>query len=86
LRFFVGQVEADALTLPQESEEGTVKTARFEEDFGAVVVADDDSDARGVVIGFDEPLGHAFSTFPALMQDVQTLARRELVPYLTRIF
>ena len=74
------------MALAEEPEEGAIETSRFEKNFGSIVIAHNDTDTRGVVVGLDETLIHTFSTFPALMQEVQTLARRELVPCFTRIF
>jgi hypothetical protein len=74
------------LTLAEQSKQGTVEASRLEEDFRAVVVADDDAGFGHLVVHLDEPLHQAFSTLPAVMHDVHTRARREFVPYLTRIF
>jgi hypothetical protein len=79
-------VEADALALPEKTEHGAIEASRFEENLGPVVVANDDTDPCCVVVCLDEPLHQTFSTLPALMHEVHTLARREFVPCLTRIF
>jgi hypothetical protein len=74
------------LALTEESEQGTIEAPWFEEHFGAIVIAHDDTGFGDFVVYLDDPLHYAFSTLPALMHDVQTRARREFVPYLTRIF
>jgi hypothetical protein len=80
------EIEADALTLAEETEHGALKAPWFEENFGAVVIANDDAYPRCSVVDLDDALHQTFSTLPALMQDVQTRALRELDPCLTRIF
>jgi hypothetical protein len=82
----IGHVKDDMLTLAEKSKERAVKASWLEEDLRAIVVTDDDTGFRNLVVHLDEPLHQAFSTLPALMHDVQTRALREFVPYLTRIF
>ena len=84
--FSICQVEHDMLTLAEQSKQGAIEASRFEANFGAIAVTDDDPDAGDLVVDLDDPLHYAFSTLPALMHEVQTRARREFVPYFTRIF
>jgi hypothetical protein len=83
---FTNLVEADALTLAKETEHGAFEASWFEQNFGAVVIANDDAYSRCSVEDLDDALHQTFSTLPALIQDVHTRALRELDPCLTRIF
>jgi hypothetical protein len=83
---FSDQIEADALSLTKEPEHRAFQAPWLQQDFGAVVIADDDANPRCSVVYLDDALHQTFSTLPALMQDVHTRALRELDPCLTRIF
>jgi hypothetical protein len=83
---FSDQVEADSLSLTKETEHRAFQAPWFEENFGTVVIADDDAYAGCCVVDLDDALHQTFSTLPALIHDVHTRALRELDPCLTRIF
>ena len=74
------------LSLTEESEQGPFETSGLEEDFRAIVVANDDTGFSDLVVYLDDSLHQAFSTLPALIHDVHTRALREFVPCFTRIF
>jgi hypothetical protein len=83
---FADKVEPEALTLSEEAEHRAFQAPWLQQDFGAVVIADDDANPGCSVVYLDDALHQTFSTLPALMQDVHTRALRELEPCLTRIF
>jgi hypothetical protein len=83
---FADLVESNTLALSQESEHGSVEAPGLEEDLGAIIVPHDHPDTGDIVVRLDDSLHQTFSTLPALMHDVQTRARRELLPCFTRIF
>jgi hypothetical protein len=81
---FLDGFEDDALALAQREEDAVLERTGPEEDLGQVVVTDDDADAGCGVVDLDDALHQTFSIFPALMQEVQTRIRFELLPWRTR--
>ena len=81
---FVDGFEDDALALAQGAEDTVLERTGPEEHLRLVVVADDHADTGAGVVDLDDALHQTFSIFPALMQDVQTRIRFELLPWRTR--
>ena len=76
-----GSVEDDPLTLAQHPEERTFEGPGTKQDIATITIAEDDTDAGlGIVYLYNTLHDQAFSTFPALMHDVQTRMRLLLLP------
>ena len=77
-------IEDHTLTLSQHAEKGTFERTGTEEHLVAIIAPDDAYAGFGVVYLDDSLHRYAFSTLPALMQDVHTRTRLLLLPCLTR--
>lgn len=81
----VRSVKDDTLTLTERPKQGSLERSGSKKDLTAITVTQYDADAGFRVIYLDDTLhAQAFSIFPALIHDVQTRMRLELLPCLTR--
>jgi len=78
--------EYDPLPLAEKAEDGAFQGTRSQKDRASVVVANDHPDPCFGIVGLDDSLHtQTFSTFPALIQEVQTRALRVFDPRRTLI-